>query len=290
MTKEYWEYRPVQKYDFRNIDLIRGLGEDFNSDPNYYRGLGWYQRRGEEMPLEWRYAIFQLSLSGMGRLRYHGIEYDVPAGSAFLAHSTDPEVYYWNPCQNEEIWHFIYLEISGKNIRDFLEEYIENFGPIFQFEQNSKLIQSIQSIKELQKAQQPISLAKQQQCIGLLKEMLAQSCEQQNSPHSLLIQRALQEINLRYRHDLSVNQLAQKLEVSREFLSREFSKHLAISPYQYIQKLRFSDAHDLLTQSSLSIKEIANRLAFSSATLFSRRFTQFYKITPSALRKSIQAR
>ena len=237
------------------------------------------------MPLEWRYGIFQLTLSGEGRVKHHGQEYKVPEGYAYIAHSTDPEVSYWNPLVDGKAWHFIYLEISGTNIKAFIEEYIENFGPIFQFSQNSELVKQVQSIGERQEVQEGISTGKQQYIIGLLKECLMQSSQSNNSKGNDLVGRAVQQIHQDYCEGITVNDLAQSLAVSREFLSREFKKNMGTSPYQYIQKYRLNEAHDLLTQSSLSIKEITFRLGYSSTTIFSRQFKQFYQMTPSNLRK-----
>ena len=279
---EAWEFKLFQKYSFENIELIRACGEDHNFDPNYLRALGWYTHAGMETPPEWCYGIFQFTLKGEGKILHHGKEYSLPAGTAFLTYSTDTEVRYWNPCEGSEGWHFVYLEVTGHMIKTLIEEYTQEFGPVFQFNPNSELINQILSLKDYQSSQKLVSTAKQQAIMGLVKESLFYEASVSKSS---LVDQALNEVRKSYKAGITVSSLAERLGVSREFLTREFKKELGWSPYQYIQNYRLKEAHELLIYSSLSVKEIAFQLGFSSSTIFSRQFKQHYKISPSELRK-----
>ncbi len=79
--------------------------------------------------------------------------------------------------------------------------------------------------------------------------------------------------------------LAEKLHISKSTLFREFSKHYNVGPYQYLLLRKIEIAKTFLIRTENSIKDIANRLAFSDEFYFSNIFKQKTGVSPSAWRK-----
>ena len=64
-----------------------------------------------------------------------------------------------------------------------------------------------------------------------------------------------------------------------------FKRELKISPHRYILNRRLAYAHDLLKNSSLSIKEIAEKTGFANRYQFTRSFSRLYSISPGRWRR-----
>ena len=84
---------------------------------------------------------------------------------------------------------------------------------------------------------------------------------------------------------LDVAELAECAGVARDTLSRNFSRDFAMPLKQFLQKELISLASRLLLCSGLSIREIADRLRFSSEYYFSSFFKRHTGTTPSAFRR-----
>ena len=68
-------------------------------------------------------------------------------------------------------------------------------------------------------------------------------------------------------------------------LMRLFRKHLGVSPLEYRNRLRIEEAKRHLAHSTLSMKEIAERLGYRNALYFSTAFRKRTGVSPSLYRK-----
>ena len=88
-----------------------------------------------------------------------------------------------------------------------------------------------------------------------------------------------------YMEPIGVEQIAARFSYSREHFSRVFKKYYGISPFEFLQKNRIQEAVYLLRTSTLSVKEIARKVGFSSASYFCRVFKKITRISPAQYRK-----
>ena len=73
-------------------------------------------------------------------------------------------------------------------------------------------------------------------------------------------------------------------QASGATLHRQFRKYLNVSPVEYFINAKMEMAHGLLLGSTLSIKEIASRLNYSSQQYFASEFKKRYGKTPGESR------
>lgn len=283
-----WEKSVNRQPLFNSSDSIKGIGGDKNTDPKYIRGLGWFTQSGEQTPDEWNYSIIQLTISGKGVLIHHGERHELSEGIGFLANSTDSAVSYYNPCERDQPWEFIYLEVFGLSMKNFINEVFGKQSPIFNFSVTNELILELSTFQNLSKNELNISVGEQQLICGKVRKLIIDGVSDQQRIKSLTVEKAL-KVLAQAEPVLTVNDLAKRLKVSREYLSREFKKTLNISPYQYILRQRLSSAVALINNSTLSIKEIAFKLGFASTTAFGRQFKNTYGTTPSSLRQNYKS-
>lgn len=83
---------------------------------------------------------------------------------------------------------------------------------------------------------------------------------------------------------VSLEEVAQSLNISPSRLRHIFKYETGLSPLRYIRLLRIKQARALLETSSLSIKEIVARVGGVDNSHFLRDFKKAYGMTPSQLR------
>ena len=84
----------------------------------------------------------------------------------------------------------------------------------------------------------------------------------------------------------SIEYLARECGVSVRSIFRLFNEYIGVTPYAYLQRQRMEKAKYMLKNSSVSIKEIAEKLGFRNALYFSTVFSRSVGMSPSRYRKN----
>ena len=95
---------------------------------------------------------------------------------------------------------------------------------------------------------------------------------------------AVNFIKRNYSEHITVETIAAHVGIDRKYLSKIFKNLLGISTQQYLLNKRMQEATILLTNSELSIKEIANSVGYYDALLFSKMFKKKYGLSPIGFR------
>jgi AraC family transcriptional regulator of adaptative response / DNA-3-methyladenine glycosylase II len=82
-----------------------------------------------------------------------------------------------------------------------------------------------------------------------------------------------------------VEALANRLGVGSRHLSRLFAEHLGASPIEVAKTLRVQRAKRLLTDSDLTMNDVARRAGFRSARRMNAAFACLYGRPPSSFRR-----
>jgi len=86
---------------------------------------------------------------------------------------------------------------------------------------------------------------------------------------------------------LSLEMIAQQLELSIRMIGYLFEQNLQLSPGKFYLRLRLQAARRLVLDTHLPMQEIALRTGFNSLSAFSRQFKGYYKVNASDCRKSV---
>ena len=79
----------------------------------------------------------------------------------------------------------------------------------------------------------------------------------------------------------TIPELALQAGLSEGHFSRRFKKHVGVAPKMYQHQSRMRHAHYLLQEEDLSVQEVADRLGYSDAFVFSRQFKKTWGVSPS---------
>ena len=92
---------------------------------------------------------------------------------------------------------------------------------------------------------------------------------------------AIKYIQFNYSHDISIDDVAKSVGVSRSHLYRVFMSNVGKSPIDYLTEYRINEACKLLRTGSLSIAEVAISVGFFDQFYFSRVFKRAKGMPPS---------
>jgi len=96
-----------------------------------------------------------------------------------------------------------------------------------------------------------------------------------------MVRQAMVFIHEHFNESITRTEIAQKLCINEQYLTRCFKKELGISPIVYLNRYRIHQAKKLLESGHLSITQIALRCGYSSQSYFSRAFQRETGFSPS---------
>lgn len=83
---------------------------------------------------------------------------------------------------------------------------------------------------------------------------------------------------------LNVADLANAVNLSTSYLTRLFQKETGCSPGRFDKDRRLTHAHELLTSTFLSVKEVMAAAGWNDPSHFSREFKRRFGLSPRELR------
>jgi AraC family transcriptional regulator len=96
----------------------------------------------------------------------------------------------------------------------------------------------------------------------------------------------LRHIDSNLDSDISVDALALIAGLSRHYFVRAFKSVAGTTPHQYVLERRIERAKTLLTDSGLSITQIAIEVGFANSSYFASMFKRIVGVAPTVYRSS----
>lgn len=235
------------------------------------------------------HCVFQYTLSGMGHISNGRNTYNLPPGTGFLCSFREKNVRYWSSdTSHRDRWEFLYLNFDGGNSHEVTMELVENYGHVYSLPLDLPLLGYF---KKLASELVTTRTASPVETTMMVNELLATLCESKTlmgvpSTH-FLISEAFKILSHHSDSYFSVAELADRLMVSREHLTRVFRENLGKTPRECIIIEKVKQGSYLLKTTNLSNDEIAHRLGYSSSSLFVGHFKQTVDATPKQYRQAL---
>ena len=106
-----------------------------------------------------------------------------------------------------------------------------------------------------------------------------------DDPAQKMVSDAVFHIEQNVDRPIDFKQLAEKVNVGYSSFRHEFKRHIGLSPKQYHLQLRISSAKSLLTNTTLTVNEIAGALNFGSPYYFMKLFKKRVEMSPTQWRR-----
>lgn len=87
--------------------------------------------------------------------------------------------------------------------------------------------------------------------------------------------------------DFDVNQLSSLMNMSRSTFTRKIKAITGKTPLEFIRHIKMERAHELLTDQSRTVSDVALELGYSNRKSFSQSFKEEYGVTPSDYQRSL---
>ena len=94
------------------------------------------------------------------------------------------------------------------------------------------------------------------------------------------IQQCIVYMQKNYMHKITLEQLAELSNLHPNYLCTLFHKYTGASPMSYLSGMRMQRARRLLRETDLSVRQVAEKTGFNSASFFSKRFKAVMGIPP----------
>ena len=105
--------------------------------------------------------------------------------------------------------------------------------------------------------------------------------------HNVLRLRPVMDyINERFKDKIYVEKLAEMINVSPDYFTKMFKESIGKTPIDYINAMRINYSMDLLTNTEMSMSDIADIIGFCNPNYFHKIFKQYMGTSPLGYRKS----
>lgn len=287
-TASFYRYFPVSRRD-KNWGLYATTaGEARVASHTDYPLVG----HPKGFAFDWRHGrilegfAFLYISSGSGMLESKpNVATSIEAGQAFLLF---PGVWHRYAPHAQSGWHEHWIGFDGEMARRWLRHrFFAPRNPVVKIGAEDTVLATFSRVMQAIRANRP---ALQQILAGATGNLMGlfYSAQQAQSAvdvqNANVIERAITRIQDEFDRSLDMKVLAQELGVSYSWFRHTFTGHTGLSPHQYLLELRLVRARSLLSETELSIKEIALQTGFEDELYFSRLFRQKLNLTPSQWR------
>ncbi|QQZ63046.1 helix-turn-helix transcriptional regulator [Paenibacillus sonchi] len=93
-----------------------------------------------------------------------------------------------------------------------------------------------------------------------------------------------------YDEDISLQAMAQYVNMDENYLSGLFKKKTGETFINYLQHIRVNEARFYLEQTDLTVAEIGERVGFANPSYFFKIFKRWTKLTPNEYRQQCKGR
>lgn len=240
-------------------------------------------------PSEREYYLFHYIVKGHGVYRTGNREYRLGGGEGFLIKPGETTFY---QADEKDPWEYYFVAFHGTIAKTVVAEIDLEDGYVFRSE-NPETME--RCMKSLCKQYPTGALWGEYKVLGrfyvLLSEMIKEkgvnSSVQQRRQNLSVVNEALSYIKENIsKDDLSVQSIAEHVNLDRTSLYRMFKKKFNISVVRYLKNYRMDRAAALLSETALTCREICFRVGMPEYPNFCKSFKAYYGYAPMEYRKT----
>ncbi len=228
------------------------------------------------------YNAIHFVLSGSGY--FNGTK--LTAGMGFMVLRREHVSYYPDM---DDPWTYLWIIMYGNETEEFFREleldHIVESPFIFTFSKMKELL----SIYDAYKSKiEPLCKTKRisSSMLRLFLSLEGTPADKiESAPKNDYLKSSTEYIRLNYSRNISVDNIASMLGISRSYLRNIFYEAHGVSPQKYIINTRIARAKDLLASTSYTISAIAEECGYTDVLQFSKIFKKHTGVSPSHFRK-----
>ena len=250
--------------------------------PIYLFSVGMHDQQPHTVRREgYPYAQILYAANGSGTLVLEGEKLSIPPYSAIFLPAGCPHEYY----PESDVWDIRWVVPCGSAVDALLSEFGMTSPQIYPLKDIKTLDHHFRKMHEALIGDQ---LYGNHRAAGYLYDFLIEFnrliTATQSSYASPAVVRAIDYINTNYKRPITMEELCEVSGVSKQHLCRLFRSALSARPMEYIAKKRIQAAKQLLSETDMSVEEIAEETGFCTGSYFTKLFKRYEGLTPSQFR------
>ncbi len=226
--------------------------------------------------------LIHLVVSGKGTFRPGGETFQLQAGDMFLIKPSQLCQY---QADAEDPWEYCWVGFNGACANKLVTKLpFTDAHPVHHTRSIEPLRRALMEIyhsRGLETENETAMVGYLYLFIAALMKETQELEPRSASSGSQYVLNAIKYIQFNYSHDISIDDVAKSVGVSRSHLYRVFMSNVGKSPIDYLTEYRVNEACNLLRSSKLSIAEVAISVGFFDQFYFSRVFKKAMGVPPS---------
>lgn len=226
--------------------------------------------------------LFELILKGDGFVEIESQTYDYSAVSYFMIPPNTENKYWSAPGVTQEKIFFI---CQGSLVKSLLEIYgleksyiVNDADSLVKYFNNMLILAKQYGARKDREAALVFHKFMQAAHLVVYKD--------DEAPLPPIVQKLQKLLDAHLEKKIDFAVINKEIAYSQAHMVRLFKKHMSVTPHEYILRRRLETAQLLLKHSTLSIKEIAERLVFSDQYHFSNYFKKCTGMSPSKFKQT----
>ena len=211
----------------------------------------------------------------------------VRPGEVILRFVREPEFWESYDGRQRRPWEFLGLILNGGVAATTAAALIGQFGRVYDLGLNHRLIRRLRETAAEPSHVTEIGGTEAMRLAGGVFEALYEAADAGANKHRGVELAVAAEAMMRdeIARDWTVRELADRLDVSREHLTRAFAGRHRVPPHRFLTELRVQEACRRLRSGDEPIKSILHAVGFKSHTSFSRAFRRYHRVTAGNYRR-----
>lgn len=217
--------------------------------------------------------------SGQAEMLYEGKKYSIMPESLVFIHLANPSLIE----APHSPWEIYFMHIYGSDIDDIYRTFVKAHGYYLANIDAEFFINCVQKVHDCALNQMDLYDISGQLYLMLMR--LLKLSEDRKITE--LVSRAVEYLNHHFMENISIEELAKELFVSKSFLIREFYKNTGSTPKQYLTNIRLQKARLLLVHTEMTVRNVAEESGFGTEKNIFYAFRKELGTTPTEFRNHI---
>jgi len=230
------------------------------------------------------YYMLHFILKGQGHYYLNNKHYKLNENQCFL---TEPGTVTLYKAEPTNPWTYTWICFNGDYVPHLLKQSnLNTDNPIINLSCNQtiyEIIKEMLSYHQLTPANECYLQSKLYLIFAKLHEALQSVYNKVELNNNFYVTKAIEYIEKNTFTNLSVNDIARYLNISRSHLYALFKQELNTSPQQFLTNAKIANARELLSKTKIPIYSVALSCGYKNA--FSRAFKQVTNISPREYRQ-----
>lgn len=226
--------------------------------------------------------ILEYVVGGQGYVVVNGKKHTVSTGDSYLLKIGENCEYY---ADKNKPFQKMWVNVFGSFAHDIVDLY-QLKATVYKNTDLTDLFERLYAIEKISTDLSVVHL----KISAIVTEMflrLAQSNAQRQDASNVAKQ-IHHELIMSVNKPFRLEEISEKLYLSKSELVRQFKKYYGVPPYQYLINLRITHAKNMLVFGDWSITKISDLLCFADPYYFSNVFKKHVGLSPLQYRKSVR--